>query len=96
MTDTTTTVAGRTEADIRAAVSAIILELAPNPEGAEGAADPRLIEDLGFHSLALLELAFTLEDEFELPPIDEASAQKIVSVDKVSEHVLGILHDRDS
>lgn len=96
MTDTTTTVAGRTEADIRASVSAIILELAPNPEGAEGVADPRLIEELGFHSLALLELAFTLEDEFELPPIDEASAQKIVSVDKVSEHVLGILRSRDS
>jgi acyl carrier protein len=96
MSDTTATVAGRTEADIRSSVSAIVLELAPNPEGGEGVADPRLIEDLGFHSLALLELAFTLEDEFELPPIDEASAQKIVSVDKVSEHVLSILHDRDS
>ena len=91
MTDATrsTTAEVRTEAEVRDSVTAIVTELAPNPEQTEGAGDSRLVEDLGFHSLALLELAFTLEDEFELPPIDETTARKIVTIDAVAEHVNG-------
>ncbi|MEV4200723.1 acyl carrier protein [Micromonospora globbae] len=96
MTEATTSAAAgtRTEEEVRESVTAIVTELAPNPEQIEGAGDSRLVEDLGFHSLALLELAFTLEDEFELPPIDETTARKIVTIDAVVDHVTGILRDR--
>lgn len=95
MTESTTsaTATGRTEAEVRASVRAIVLELAP--DGDESApADARLAEDLGFHSLALLELAFTLEDEFDLPPIEEATARRIVSIVAVADHVTGQLAER--
>ncbi len=68
----------------------IIAELAPQPT-----ADPdrgaRLVEDLGYHSLALLELAFALEDEFHLKPIDESAARAIQTVGDVVDYVLNEL-----
>lgn len=91
---------GATRADLRSAeeVSAtireLILDLAPSPENAEQSGDARLAEDLGFHSLALLELAFSLEDEFDLPPIDEDTARQITTMSRIEEHVLGILRDQ--
>lgn len=78
---------GRTEEEVRDSVRAVVLELAP--DGDESAApDARLAEDLGFHSLALLELAFTLEDEFDLPPIEEATARRITTIARVQDHVV--------
>ena len=81
------------EEAIRADVREIVLELAPNPEGGsnDGA---RLIEELEFTSLALLELAFTLEDEYDLLPIDEETARGIQTLAQVQEHVLGELRER--
>jgi acyl carrier protein len=71
---------------LHAMVQRIVGELAP--AGADGlTADSRLIEDLGYHSLAVLELAFALEDEFELPPMDDTTAQRIVTVRDVGDEV---------
>lgn len=50
-----------------------------------------LVEDLGYHSLALLELGFTMEDEFDLPPIDQAQVQHIRTVEEVEDLVLDLL-----
>jgi acyl carrier protein len=94
MTEVSTpTVEGRSEDEIRATVVAIVMELAP---GDQQPADPsaQLVDDLGYHSLALLELAFTLEDEFDLPPIDETTARKITSVEAVAEHVVTAMRER--
>ena len=94
MTDVSTPpVQGRSEEDIRASVTAIVMELSP---GDDQVADPssRLVDDLGFHSLALLELAFTLEDEFDLPPIDETTAQQITTVGAVAQHVVTMMRER--
>lgn len=85
--------AGRTEAEVRASVRAVVLELAPNGED-EAPATSHLADDLGFHSLALLELAFTLEDEFDLPPIDEQTARQITTIQAVEDHVVGQLQER--
>jgi acyl carrier protein len=49
--------------------------------------DTRLVEDLGYHSLALLELAFALEDEFDLPPLDAETAANILTVGDVEDLV---------
>lgn len=79
----------RSEADVRALVRDIVREMAPNPAGADDAGDEvPLVDTLEYTSLALLELAFTLEDEFELPPIDEETARRIVTILDVQQHVV--------
>lgn len=75
------------DAELRTAVQEVIVELAPT-KGQQVDDDSRLIEDLGYHSLALLELAFSLEDEFDLTPIDEQTAQTITTVRSVVDHVV--------
>jgi acyl carrier protein len=86
-------VAARTEHDVRRIVRDLILELAPNPSGA-AVDDPRLIDDLEYHSLGLLEVAFTLEDEFDLEPITEETAQLIQTIRDIEDHVVGELRRR--
>jgi acyl carrier protein len=49
--------------------------------------DTRLIDDLGYHSLALLELAYALEDEFGLPPMDEETARDVITVRDIEDLV---------
>jgi acyl carrier protein len=76
--------------EIRNVIRGVILELAPL--AAAGPLDElSLVGDLGYHSLALLELAFALEDEFGLPPMDEERAQRIQTVEQVEEYVLDVL-----
>lgn len=87
--------ARRTEEDVRAVIHGLVLELAPSQDEVT-AEDPHLVEDLGYHSLAVLELAFTIEDEFELEPIDQEAAQGIQSVRAVEDYVVGKLRERDA
>ena len=82
--------AQQTGADVRARVRSIILQVAPNPGGVQ-AGPTELVEHLEYHSLALLELGFTLEDEFELPPLDQAQVQDITTVEEVEDLVLRLL-----
>lgn len=75
-----------TEDEARAMVLEIVADVSPTK--AVPSREARLVEDLGYHSLALLELAFALEDEFSLPTIDEAAARAIRTVADVERHVL--------
>jgi acyl carrier protein len=84
---------GRSEQEVRAVVRSVVRELAPNPDGPGPGTDPRLVEDLEYHSLAILELAFTLEDEFDLPPIDEAAAREIQTLQAVEDFVVNKLRE---
>jgi acyl carrier protein len=80
----------RTEQDVRSTIREVVLELAPNPSS--GSADGKLlVEELEYHSLALLELAFALEDEFDLPPIDEESVQHIRTTTDIEDYVVSQL-----
>jgi acyl carrier protein len=82
-----------TEEDIRVRVIGIVLEMAPT--AAAGAdAKTALADGLGYHSLALLELAFALEDEFRLPPIEPRDAQSIRRVGDVQDYIVAQLRDR--
>jgi acyl carrier protein len=83
----------RSEAEIRQTIRDLIFELAPKKDG-DTQGDPHLIDELEYHSLAILELAFTLEDEFDLEPIDEEDAQKIVRVSDVQNFVIDALQER--
>lgn len=86
-TETATGGAGATpDPAVRVRVRELIQELAPRR--ADALADEMLlVEDLEYHSLALLELAFALEDEFDLPPLDEEKVQHIRTVADIEEHV---------
>ncbi|NGO07858.1 hypothetical protein G5C60_09385 [Streptomyces sp. HC44] len=81
--------------EVRETVLGIIQQLAPEPERFDSAKDLNLVNDLGFHSLALLELAFAIEDDFDLPPIDEETGRGIQTTEQVLEYVLGQLAEQD-
>jgi acyl carrier protein len=83
------------EDEVCTIVLAAVADLAPAQDGPiePGA---RLVEDLGYHSLALLELAFALEDEFDLEQIDEATARKVTTVQAVLDLVLERLRDAEA
>jgi acyl carrier protein len=89
----TTTGGGRLESEIRASVRKIVIELSPERDTSVPD-DARLVDDLGYYSLILLELAFTLEDEFDLSPIEEAVARRITTIAAVQDHVVSELADR--
>jgi len=74
-------------------VGEAIAALAPNRDAAV-TADARLVEDLEYHSLALVELAILLEDEFALERIDVESAKSIERVADVQRYVLDRLEER--
>ena len=78
-----------TKEEVSRLIREIIVDLAPAP--GDTVPDARLVEDLGYNSLSLLELAFSLEDEFELRAIDEETARKIRTVGDVERHVLAEL-----
>jgi acyl carrier protein len=65
------------------AVRTVIRLLAPaDPDKVSG--DQELIGDLGYHSLALAELGFTLEDMFCLDPVTPEKAMVMSSVDDIT------------
>jgi acyl carrier protein len=89
MTEPASTAAtgNRTEAEVRETVSSIVIELGPERIESNGTGT-RLLDDLAYDSLALVELAFTLEEEFDLPPIEEATAREIATLGDVVNHVV--------
>jgi acyl carrier protein len=76
------------ERELRRRVRDLVLRLAPEPSAAPPDDGARLVEELGYHSLALLELAFALEGEFGLRPLDERAAREMRTVADVAAHVL--------
>ena len=85
----------RSEEEVGSLVREVILELVPVTGQPAAEDDTRLIENLGHRSQALLELAFSLEDECDLTPIDEQTAQSIIAVKAVQEHAIAELVARE-
>jgi len=81
------------QAEVRARVQEIVASLAPAAD-ATPTPDAALVADLGYHSLALLELAFALEDEYGLPPLSEEVAQSIRTVADIEDYVVSTLAAR--
>lgn len=80
---------------VRARVRAIVARLAPAAQ-AEVRPQSRLVDDLEYQSLALLELAFALEEEYGLAPIDEAIAAQIHTVSDIEGYILMELRERQA
>lgn len=76
------------------AVRAIVRRLAPAGARTRAiAGETRLTEDLGYDSLALIELAFALEKELALPPISETDVIEVATVADVEAFVAAALRD---
>lgn len=73
--------------DAREIVREIVYRMAPE-QPAQEQPNPDLVDDLGYHSLALLEMSFALEDEFSLPPIDQERASGIQTLGDVQDYVM--------
>lgn len=78
------------EADVRELIKQLVFELAPTKEQVTKD-NPDLVADLEYHSLAVLELAFSIEDEFDLEPLDEETAKTIPTLYDVQDYVVGRL-----
>jgi acyl carrier protein len=72
-----------TQDEVALAVENMVAEMAPE-QGSEITPEARLVEDLGYHSLALLELSVALEDTFNLPPLDATAAREIDKVGDIT------------
>lgn len=68
-----------TAQEIEQAIKKMVRDLCPG-DATQMTDASRLAEDLGYHSLALVELAFAIEDRFDIEPIDQGTAQDIRTV----------------
>ncbi|MBM7075409.1 MULTISPECIES: acyl carrier protein [Micromonospora] len=64
---------------VEVTVRQLVASMAPHPAG-DVTDGQRLVEDLHFDSLTLIELAVALERRFDLPPISDDEAMDVVTV----------------
>ncbi len=78
---------------IREQVRNLIVDLAPNTDAVvrPGAL---LVEDLGFNSLVLMEMVFSIEDEFGLQLVDDGSLADIRTLGQAEDHILVLLAEQ--
>lgn len=69
----------RTNEDLRAQVRAVVADLSPRRPDDVGPTD-RLVEDLGYDSLAVVELSAQLEARFALAGVDPDRAAEVITV----------------
>ncbi|PHM46490.1 acyl carrier protein [Xenorhabdus miraniensis] len=72
--------------ELTESIKTLIIELSPI-EIHELKGDECLVDQLGYQSLSMAELAFALEDKFKLAPIDRATAQRIQTVDNIIAYI---------
>lgn len=75
------------EERLRTRVRELIIESAPEAADVP-IEDAHLVEDLGYHSLAILELGFALEEEFDLALVDADRTVGIRTTREVEDFVL--------
>jgi acyl carrier protein len=76
----------QTAQEVEQTIKKMVRDLCPG-DASQMTDTSRLAEDLGYHSLALVELAFAIEDRFDIEPIDQGTAQTIRTVADVVGHV---------
>jgi acyl carrier protein len=84
-----TTKTSTADPEVRTAARELVGSMAPNRE-AEVTDASRLAQDLGFDSLALIELMLVAEERFGLPPIDEAEASTVTTVGGLADLVAAV------
>jgi acyl carrier protein len=78
----------KTDEEVRALVREAVASLAPaRPAAVEGG--QRIVEDLGYNSLTVLELVFALEEELDASLMEDGAAGFITTVDDIERYILG-------
>ena len=72
--------------ELSSVVHAVIGQLAPSSRSQSDDSD-HLIEDLEYHSLALIEMSFVLEELFSLAPITPEAAATIQTAGDIRKYV---------
>jgi len=67
----------------------LVREIAPRPVTVSG--ESRLVDDLGFDSIRLLELVVAIETEFDIVSIPEADTRRVSTVGELETVVMGLL-----
>jgi len=75
------------EAEIRRQISELVIELAPNPD-VTLSTQTLLSDELGYHSIVMIELAVALEREFQLEPLPPTEARGIRTVGHLQDAVV--------
>lgn len=78
---------------IKQRVRALVAELAPSAHG-QLQPNSRLVEDLSLDSVTILELVVTLEDEFDLPPLNPTDSFSITTLEHLEELVADLVMER--
>lgn len=74
--------------EITRLVCRVVQALAPEDLGRDTTLFDALINDLGYDSLSLMELAFALEESFELDPMSAEDSLGIEKVEQVCSYVV--------
>lgn len=74
------------ELTVRSVIDQVVAALAPD-QTATVSPSSDLRNDLGFYSLAFVELAFLLEDAFDLPPITREDAEEVRRVEDIHAYI---------
>lgn len=77
-----------TTAAIRTRVIDVVVRLAPEPCGSTVDEQTDLVDGLGYHSVALVELGFEIEETFHLPPISADDVEHVRTVGDLVQFVL--------
>lgn len=78
------------DSTLAARVAALVLELSPRKATA-APEDALLVTDLGYESLALIELAAAIEDEFGIGPIPADDSLAVETIADVTRLVAGFV-----
>jgi acyl carrier protein len=74
--------------EVRSEVFALVLEMAPEPPpGAADVAAASFVDDLGYHSVALVELGIAIEERFLLDPILAEDVEDVLTADDLARFV---------
>ena len=79
--------------NIRVQVRSLVERMASAQRAPRGpvASSERLIDDLGYDSLRLIDLAHSLESEFAMPPVNEREMMSVITVGDLEDLVVGRL-----
>lgn len=75
------------ETNIRRQIAELVMEFAPNPDVAP-TTQTLLSDELGYHSIVMIELAVALEREFRLDPLPPTEARNIRTLGHIQDAVV--------
>lgn len=75
--------------ELCAEITKLVVELAPQkPVPGTIAAQANFVDDLGYHSIVLVELGFAIEEQYDLEPITAEDVEDVSNARELAEFVV--------